>query len=150
MNRILVACFAACAALFAASPAIGETSRVSPETCEVSLEIANVSPQSGAVYLAVYNSEKGYKKGEAFLSRKVAADERVAKLSLSLPEGEYLFSVYQDLNENGKLDTNIVGMPKEPVGLSNYSGKGIPGGFDKLKLAISGTAATVTVTLVKI
>ena len=42
----------------------------------------------------------------------------------------------QDINKNGELDTGFLGMPKEPVGLSNYDGKGIPGKFKKHKLSI--------------
>jgi len=59
-------------------------------------------------------------------------------------------SVYQDSNRNGKLDTNFVGMPKEPVGISNYSGKGIPGGFDKLKAVIKNTDAVLTVNMTRL
>ena len=67
-----------------------------------------------------------------------------------LPEGEYVISIYQDLNANGKLDTNLVGIPKEPVGISGYSGSGIPGGFDKLKMKIDAGVKSVSVNLAKI
>ena len=36
-----------------------------------------------------------------------------------LPYGEYAISVYQDKNDNGKLDTGLFGIPKEPFGFSN-------------------------------
>jgi len=36
--------------------------------------------------------------------------------NLELPNGEYVFSAYQDTNFNGKLDKNIFGIPKEPSG----------------------------------
>ena len=51
-------------------------------------------------------------------------------------QGEYLIAIFYDTNNNGILDTNLFGFPKEPVGLSNYKG-GIPGGFDKQKIPIN-------------
>jgi uncharacterized protein (DUF2141 family) len=36
-----------------------------------------------------------------------------------LPAGNYAVSAYQDLNGNGKLDKNLVGIPSEPYGFSN-------------------------------
>jgi len=36
-----------------------------------------------------------------------------------LPPGSYGLSVLQDLNGNRKLDTNFLGIPKEPQGSSN-------------------------------
>lgn len=36
-----------------------------------------------------------------------------------LPEGEYALIAYQDLNGNEQIDMRLLGMPKEPVGVSN-------------------------------
>jgi uncharacterized protein (DUF2141 family) len=36
-----------------------------------------------------------------------------------LPPGEYAAVAFQDVNGNGKLDKNLLGMPKEPYGFSN-------------------------------
>ena len=35
-----------------------------------------------------------------------------------IPQGEYALAVYQDLDNNGKLNSSIFGMPKEPYGFS--------------------------------
>lgn len=40
-------------------------------------------------------------------------------LELELPAGEYALSVFQDENDDGKLQSNFLGIPKEPAGLSN-------------------------------
>lgn len=37
----------------------------------------------------------------------------------SLPAGEYAIRVMQDLDANGELNTNLVGLPLEPWGISN-------------------------------
>jgi len=36
-----------------------------------------------------------------------------------LPVGQYAVSVFQDGNDNGRLDTNIFGIPRERFGFSN-------------------------------
>ena len=56
---------------------------------------------------------------------------------INLPDGEYLVMLVHDINNNGKLDTSFIGMPKEPVGLNNYDGKGIPGKFKKHKFSVN-------------
>ena len=35
------------------------------------------------------------------------------------PAGDYAISLYYDENNNGTLDSNFIGIPKEPVALSN-------------------------------
>ena len=46
-------------------------------------------------------------------------DSEMVVASLDLPPGEYAISIYYDANGNGELDTNFIGIPKEPVALSN-------------------------------
>jgi len=44
-----------------------------------------------------------------------------------VPPGEYALLVYYDENNNGKIDKNFIGIPKEPLGFSNrYEPKGPP------------------------
>ncbi len=116
----------------------------------VTVEINNIEAGKGTVFVSVYDSAENYKKQKPFLSETAEPISASIQLKLSLPAGEYVVSVYQDSNRNGKLDTNFVGMPKEPVGISNYSGKGIPGGFDKLKAVIKNTDAVLTVNMTRL
>lgn len=37
----------------------------------------------------------------------------------NIPVGSYAFGSHQDVNKNGERDENFLGMPKEPVALSN-------------------------------
>jgi uncharacterized protein (DUF2141 family) len=36
-----------------------------------------------------------------------------------IPPGEYAISAFHDANDNKKMDTNLFGIPKEPIGISN-------------------------------
>lgn len=52
-----------------------------------------------------------------------------SSIQIELPEGEYAFCIYQDANNDGELNSNKIGIPKEPFGFSNYEGKTPPGNF---------------------
>ncbi|BCS96287.1 hypothetical protein DSLASN_19190 [Desulfoluna limicola] len=54
-------------------------------------------------------------------------DGRDLYLIEEIPAGEYALLVYYDENNNGKIDKNFIGIPKEPLGFSNrYEPKGPP------------------------
>ena len=44
----------------------------------------------------------------------------------NLPKGVYAISSFHDINDNKKMDTNFIGIPKEPIGMSNNA-KGFMG-----------------------
>ena len=59
-------------------------------------------------------------EGEAFRSAEVkVVDGQAAVVFENIPHGDYALKVFHDENENQKLDTNFIGMPKEPIAMSN-------------------------------
>ena len=67
------------------------------------------------------------------------ADIRDGKASLAfpaLPAGDYAVVVFHDSNDNGEIDHNLIGMPKEQLGFSNAFKLSLTSGlptFDKLR-----------------
>ena len=110
---------------------------------KLTVEITNVTSKEGQIILAIYNSSDNYDKRIAFQEVKLKQEIDTVAFETSVPDGEYLVMLVHDLNANGKLDTSFIGMPKEPVGLSNYDGKGIPGKFKKHKFLVSGDTSIV-------
>lgn len=49
----------------------------------------------------------------------LSATQGTQKIILNLPPGDYAISTFQDKNSNERLDTNLVGAPKERFGFSN-------------------------------
>lgn len=103
---------------------------------KVNLQINNVKQNKGKIFIAVYNKSESYKKQIPDIPIIIEAKSNSLSIDIDIPKGDYVFSVFQDINNNNKLDTNLVGMPKEPVGISNFDGKGIPGSFKKLNIKI--------------
>jgi len=87
------------------------------------VEIAGLKDATGNVYIAVYNSDSTWLSDKTVLSKKVAIAEALdgdlVRTELQLPLGEYALSVFYDKNNDGKLNTNFIGMPKEPIAMSN-------------------------------
>ncbi len=56
-------------------------------------------------------------------------------------------NIYQDANQNGELDNRLFNIPKEPVGISNWNGSGVPDSFEKLKLTVDNMTHIIRVNL---
>ena len=119
------------------------------KTNKLTVEITKVTSDEGQIILAIYNSSDNYDNRVAFREAKLKPEVDTVTFESEVPDGEYLVMLVHDINANGKLDTNLIGMPKEPVGLSNYDGKGIPGKFKKHKFSVSEDT-TVTIPLKKL
>ena len=116
----------------------------------VKLKIENAEKNRGKIYVSIFNSEPTYKGREPYLSFCLNADNEKVTKDLSLPAGQYVFSIYQDSNGNEKLDTSLIGIPKEKFGFTNYDGKSAPGSFNRHKVEITQNKNEVEVTLYKI
>ena len=83
----------------------------------------NVKSDQGKLYVRVYDKKDDWLSDRYRTQKSVAvAGNRTADavtVELLLPTGEYALSIFQDVNDDGKLERNFIGMPKEPAGLSN-------------------------------
>ena len=88
-------------------------------TLRVSLE--GFTSDSGTVALAVWNDRQYWlSDGNAVRGEySPIADGSAVVVFEDLPYGEYAISAYHDENDNGKLDTGFLRIPKEPIGISN-------------------------------
>ncbi len=92
----------------------------------------------GNILLALYNSKNNYMKKAYKSSRIKVKDNKAIIIFNHLKKGTYAFTLFHDLNENNKLDTNFLGIPKEPYGFSNEErGRFGPPSFDKVTFIIN-------------
>jgi len=83
----------------------------------------NIQSDKGQLIVRVYDNADDWlsDRFRTFKSVKVAGN-RVGDsvtLELLLPPGEYALSVFQDVDDDTKLKSNFIGIPKEPAALSN-------------------------------
>jgi uncharacterized protein (DUF2141 family) len=129
---------------------IALTAGISFAQTSLNLEIAGVIKEGGKLYVSLFNSEQSFKEKKTYYSFIANPGSETVAVQLSLPAGEYFFSIYQDSNNNGKLDTNIVGIPKELFGFSNYDGKTVPGDYKRHKVIVNNLTDKIKVQLYKI
>ena len=74
-----------------------------------------------------------------------AASPRTVLVLRDVPPGRYGVTVMHDKNANGKLDSNIVGIPTEPYGASRDArGRMGPPAFEDATVDVQGdTALTI-------
>lgn len=134
--------FAAALALLAA-PALAQSA--APTRIALTFE---VGAETGAVMVALYDSEAAYSGGRPVRVAKidVAAGDRVATFD-GLPAGDYAMKAFHDLDGDGTMDVNPFGMPTEPYAFSNNAvGNMGPAGWDRAHFAASGdTAQTIRI-----
>lgn len=130
-------------AFFAATGLLGAQDR------NIHLTIKGLAGRKGKLYVAVYNSQEGFKTEKAYTSLildPIGGD--TVETTLRLPEGYYVISMFQDINGNGSLDKGFLGIPKEPIGMSRFEKMGIPGSFDKHKVWLGASADSLVITLI--
>ena len=109
------------------------------------VEVSDLVPDKGSVYLGLYNKKGDFLKEDvAFANAKVkVAGNKVSYIFKNLPVGEYAVAVYQDVNNNGKCDRNMIGYPTEGFGFSkNYRPKLSAPAFDEVKIAVKQSTKT--------
>ena len=88
----------------------------------ITFDIAGLASNNGAVHCLLFSAPDGF-PGEASWAMKqmvVQPQELRATCEFAdIPAGTYALSVWHDANANGRLDTSLLGIPKEPVGTSN-------------------------------
>ncbi len=86
----------------------------------VKINFTQTMGKSGKIYFAIFDSSAQFPKGTPVKTGSVAiAGQRDISTNLDLPAGEYAISTFLDENNNGRLDQNIIGIPKERFGFSN-------------------------------
>ena len=86
----------------------------------LTLEVRDIDRPQGFLYVAFYSSPDNFLKKPLTGFRVEVKDKTVTVPCEGLPEGTtYALALFQDLNENGTLDTGTFGIPQEPTAFSN-------------------------------
>jgi uncharacterized protein (DUF2141 family) len=122
-------------ALLAAAPALAA------EGC-ISVEVHNVRPQQGQLMAVAYGDAESYGK-TPMAQIKVAAGDATTRFEFcGIRGGTLAISMYQDLDGDGKLGRNLLGMPIEPWGSSGTPGPFGPS-WETGKVTLDGSPVVV-------
>lgn len=113
----------------------------------LTVEITDARSAQGTVNAALYNDATTWLQvGNAVQITKVpAAGDKTVLVFTGLAPGRYALSSYHDENANGKMDTNVLGMPTERYGFTGSPALGAPA-FDAAAVDVQADT-TLRVTL---
>lgn len=112
--------------LLAAFSFLGKNEFTSASQQVLSLNIKDIKEAKGSLRIAVFNHEEDFLNAEKAVFAKIIAVKDTANHQLTienLKAGEYAVAIFHDKNDNGRLDTNWLGIPTEPYAFSNDAGK---------------------------
>ena len=120
-------------------------------TATLTVKVLNVTDKGGDLRVGVYDQATFVVRGSKPVSGQVvpAKAGTMSFTFANLKPGEYGVKVLQDLNRNGKMDMNIMGMvPAEPFGLSNDAKPSMSGPpWDDAKITLKPGTTAITITL---
>lgn len=108
-----------------------------PKLFTITLKITNIKSSKGTIICSLHDSEKSFSSRHPYKTLSFNAEEPSISCKLVLAAGEYVFSIFHDVNSDEELNSNLIGIPKEPFGFTNYDGKSPPGNFKKHKIKIA-------------
>jgi uncharacterized protein (DUF2141 family) len=108
-----------------------------------SLSVTGIKNRQGQLIACLWTEKSGFPtcaKNKSAVKRRVAISGGTMTVTFpNVAPGTYAVTIEHDEDANGKLKTNIIGMPKEGVGVSNNPG-GIPG-WGKAQVRVNGNGA---------
>ncbi|MFN8769374.1 MAG: DUF2141 domain-containing protein [Neisseriaceae bacterium] len=111
--------------------------------------VKDLVSKQGQVLVALYNNKNSFPiKGQEYKSTKVypITNTTISVKFNNLPSGEYAIAVLHDKDKSGDMSKNLLGLPLEPYGFSNYKKFGKPS-FDQAKFRVGTKDVVVTINL---
>lgn len=130
-----------------AMPVSGEDARGT-----IIVKIVGFASNAGSVRVALWNQADSFLVSDDYVARAQGAIVDHASLVplKDIPHGEYAVSVFHDENDNGKLDTGFMRIPKEPIGTSNNArGRFGPPKYKDARFQLNTTELQITIDLQK-
>ena len=114
------------------------------------VNIHGLRSTDGAVAIALFDQPDRFDERKEAIRKAylTIADGEARWLVEGLPAGDYALLAYHDENGNGELDFRPLGIPKEPIAVSNGAKRLLgPPRFDSAKFAVGPETSSVTLEL---
>jgi uncharacterized protein (DUF2141 family) len=115
---------------------------------QLEITVKNIKNDKGNVRVGLFKDKETFLKKAAYGKVVKAQKNELTVVFDNLPPGKYGVSVIHDENENGELDSNMIGMPKEGFGFANDAmGTFGPPGFEKASITVETQKVSATITV---
>jgi len=122
---------------------------VGAQAAELSVVLHDVRAQTGLIKIALVDSQAGW-EGKAAPVQATGAPPSGGQATFvfeDLKPGAYAVLVTHDENGNGKLDSNMIGMPVEAYGFSNNPRVMRKPTWDEARIEVGADDAAIDITL---
>ena len=91
-----------------------------PTNTDLVFVVKGSQSNTGKVLCGLYNKQEGFleKNKELATSHVKPSNGQATCVFKDIAPGTYAVSFMHDLNDNGSMDNNMIGIPKEPWGMS--------------------------------
>ncbi len=112
------------------------------QTSVLEVTVTNLKSEKGSIRIGLFDKEEDFLKNAVKGKVVKASGKEVTVRFENLEPGEYALSVIHDENENGELDSNALGIPKEGFAFGNNAmGSFGPPSFEKAKVKVGDSAS---------
>lgn len=115
---------------------------------ELTIQIEGIATPQGAIMLGLFD-EASYEGDSSIRGTSLDVAGTVVAVTFDdLGPGEYAIKLYHDVNGDGELNTNALGIPNEPYAFSNNArGRFGPAKWSAASFEVGGDTTTHTITL---
>ncbi len=106
----------------------------------LTVQVSNIKEKKGKMIVSIFNNLNDYlKEGKEYCKKIIVVKDSIIKYTFKkLPKGAYAVALYHDVNEDGRCNKSLIGVPKEGFGFSKNKKPfiGAPS-FDDVKIDLS-------------
>lgn len=93
-----------------------------PVSGDLVVNIGNIKKEKGMIWIGLYDSKEDLFIKEKSILRSIKVD-KLGQTQITIDKvafGTYAMAIFHDENNNGELDKNMFGIPKEPYAFANW------------------------------
>ena len=107
------------------------------EAAPLTVQVEGATPSQGPVLVGICSGSLDF--SSCRYSQTVLPPAEFQVVFPDIPEGSYAIAVFQDTNGNASLDRDSRGLPLEPYGFSNGTGRTAPPSFEAASITVTGS-----------
>lgn len=113
------------------------------------LEFENLKSEKGKILILLFSSEDGFPEDAGKSRYSANIDPTKSHVIKNIPYGKYALAMVHDEDNNGKMNLNFFGIPKEGYSFSNSKGHGLERpNYKKAEFQHKDTATRVKVRFI--
>ena len=132
--------------------AVAPAADTTPTRVPLTLVITNLASPKAPVIVGVYGTKNKFPdpKDQLKVYKFMPDSISLTATITDLPFDTYALAIYQDVNSNGKIDKNLIGIPTEPYAFSNnYKPTVKAPAFKNCQFAYGTSNSTVNMKMIK-